>query len=121
MNSSRVAVRLFDPGYFWLDWEGFEGCCVAERCSATLTCVSGALQLRDLQHWCGKQPRQADQVRGAAEDESPVHLMQTAQLHLAQRTGPFKQAKVFSTSQRRMSERAYPESGDQPPDPGCGY
>ena len=44
-------------------------------------------------------------MRGTAEDEDPVHLGQSAQLHLMQRSGALSQPKVFSTSQRAYAER----------------
>lgn len=44
--------------------------------------------LRAPSRWLGHQSRQTQQVvRGAAEDEQPVYLFQSAQLHLTQRSG----------------------------------
>lgn len=69
---------------------GFPGC-------------SGALRLEALRTSAGKEPGQAQEVVGrAVEDEEPVHLGQSAQLHLAQRSGLLEPAEALSISHRQL-------------------
>jgi len=66
------------------------------RLSATVAQMADGAKRRILallEHlrWLSYQSRQPDQVvRGATEDEQPVHFLQPPQLHLAQRTGLFQ-------------------------------
>jgi len=82
---------------------------VPEQCFATLTSLSGALWLRGLLDLGCEQPGQAQQVvRGAAEDEDPVDLGEAAQLHLAQRTGPFEPAEGLLDEPAAAEEAGIP-------------
>jgi len=68
--------------------------------------VSGALRLSLLLDLSCNQGCKAQQVvRGAAENEDPVDLNEAAQVHFSQPVS-LSQPMAFSTSQRRLSERA---------------
>ena len=72
--------------------------------------LSGALRPWALRWLACEEPRQRQQVLGrATEDEGPVHLGYTAQFEAAERSSLLHQPKIFSTSRRRLSERAYAE------------
>src|ERR1039458_10697789 len=58
------------------------------RCSCTL--------LPEPSRWLSHEFRQSDQVvRGATEDEQPIHFFQASQLDLAQRAGLLEPAEAL--------------------------
>jgi hypothetical protein len=63
---------------------------------------SGTL-LPEPSRWLSDEFRKPDQVvRGATEDEQPVHFLQAPQLDLAKRPVCFSHPKPFSISHRRL-------------------
>ena len=57
---------------------------------------SEALLLKALRRLLGEEPGQAQEVvGGAAEDEDPVHLVQSAQLYLAELAGLFQPSEAL--------------------------
>ena len=77
-------------------WPVFIGCCRAfgSDPEGRIRC-SGAL-LPEPFRWLSHESGQPEQVvRGATEDEQPVHLLDSSQLDLAQRAGLLEPSKAF--------------------------